>query len=211
MQSRSFDRSTIMNITLVVEAVMLLVAAFWIQAAQIELTQAFKLSRNGLIIGILAGCGTALSGFVIIWLGKVIEHPPLWITELSKIVFEEVAPLFASLKPSDILILSLASGFCEEIFFRGVLQSQLSLLFVSFKGVLQSEGGLAVTSILFGLFHCPSPRHLSYGLWAVSAGLLLGWLRDWTGSLWVPIIAHSLSNFIAITALRYMASSTKYS
>lgn len=193
MQSRSLDRVTIMNITLVLEAALLLVATFWIQIAQIDLTQTFKLSRNGLFIALISGCGTALSGFVIVWLGKIFKNPPKWITSLSKIVFEEVGPLFSGLKFSDIVILAAASGFCEEVFFRGVVQSQL---------------GFLPTSVLFGFFHCPSPRHLSYGLWALSAGLLLGWLRDWTGSLWVPIIAHSVSNLIAIAGLRYMVKSS---
>jgi hypothetical protein len=193
MQSRLLDRVTIMNVTLVLEGALLLVATFWIQLAQIDLVQAFRLSKQGLVIGIIAGCGTALSGFVIVWVGKLLKNPPKWITALSKIVFEEVAPLFSGLKLPDIFLLAAASGFCEEVFFRGVVQSQLSLI---------------PTSVLFGFFHCPSPRHLSYGLWALSAGLLLGWLRDWTGSLWVPIIAHSVSNFIAIAGLRYMVKSS---
>jgi uncharacterized protein len=182
-----------MNITLVLEAALLLVATFWIQLAQIDFAQAFRLSKYGLFIGLISGCGTALSGFLIVWLGRLSKNPPKWITALSKIVFEEVAPLFSELKFADIVLLAATSGFCEEIFFRGVVQSQL---------------GLVPTSILFGFFHCPSPKHFSYGLWALSAGLLFGWLREWTGSLWVPIIAHALSNLIAITSLRYMVKSS---
>ena len=182
-----------MNITLVLEAALLLVATFWIQIAQIDLTHSFKLSRYGLIIGLISGSGTALSGFVIVWLGRLLKNPPKWITSLSKIVFEEVGPLFAGLTLLDIFLLAATSGFCEEVFFRGVVQSQL---------------GLVCTSVLFGFFHCPSPRHFSYGLWALSAGLLFGWLRDYTGSLWVPIIAHSLSNFIAIASVRYIVKSS---
>jgi membrane protease YdiL (CAAX protease family) len=180
----------------VLEATLLLVATFWVQIAQLELIPAFTLTKQGVVVGILAGCGTATSGFVIIWLAKVLKNPPRWIGSLSKIVFEEVGPLFATLKLTDIVLISAASGFCEEVFFRGVVQSQLQL---------------GLTSLLFGCFHCPSPRHFSYGLWAFSAGLLLGWIRDWTGSLWVPIIAHCLSNFISIASLRYMvkASSSK--
>ena len=182
-----------MNITLVLEAALLLIATFWVQIAQIDLTHAFKLSRQGLFIGLISGCGTAFSGFLIIWLGRLLKNPPKWITALSKIVFEEVAPLFSTLKLVDIFLLAATSGFCEEVFFRGVVQSQL---------------GLIGASVFFGFFHCPSPRHFSYGLWALSAGLLFGWLRDWTGSLWVPIIAHGLSNLIAISALRYMVKSS---
>jgi len=193
MSNQLLDRVTIVNVTLVLEAVLLLAAAIWIQISGIELHSAFRLGKYSLIAGILAGCGTASSGFVIVWLGKVLKNPPKWLDGLRKIVFEEIAPLFSSLKTVDVFLLAMSSGFCEEVFFRGVLQSQL---------------GLLPTSILFGLFHCPSPRHLSYGLWALSAGLLFGWLRNWTGSLWAPIIAHTLSNLIAISMLRRMSRSS---
>jgi membrane protease YdiL (CAAX protease family) len=188
MQSRSIDRTTIMNITFVLEAVLLLASTFWLQVAQINLLPELRFSKNALIIGLLSGIGIASSGFLVAWLGNVFKDSLKWLHTLTKIIFEEIAPLFATLNFTDICIVAAASGFCEEIFFRGIVQSQI---------------GLLPTSILFGFFHCPSKRHISYGIWALTAGLFLGWLRDWTGCLWVPIIAHALSNLIAIASLRY--------
>jgi membrane protease YdiL (CAAX protease family) len=34
-------------------------------------------------------------------------------------------------------------------------------------------------------------------------GLFLGWTLDYTGSLWVPIIAHSLNNTLSLLYIRY--------
>jgi membrane protease YdiL (CAAX protease family) len=177
-----------MNVTLVLEAALLLCAAIWIQVGQIEMLQSFRFNKQLLLIGLLSGVGTASSGFVILGLNKLFGNAIKWMSSLSGLVFREVAPLFADLKFFDIFLLAVSSGFCEEVFFRGAMQSQI---------------GLVGTSILFGLFHCPSPRHLTYGLWALAAGLFLGYLMNSTGSLWVPIIAHALSNFIVIVALRY--------
>lgn len=188
MQARSIDRITVMNITLVLEAALLLASTFWLQIAQINLLPALRFSRNALLFGVLAGVGTASSGFLVVWLGSVFKDSLKWMHALTTIVFEEIAPLFATLKFTDIFLLAAASGFCEEVFFRGVIQAQL---------------GLLPTSILFGFFHCPSRRHVSYGIWAFAAGLFLGLLRDWTGCLWVSIIAHALSNLIGIASLRY--------
>ncbi len=188
MQSRSIDRITIMNITLVLEAALLLASTFWLQFAQINLLPSLRFSKNALIIGLLAGIGTASSGFLVVWLGSLFKDSLKWMHSLTTIVFEEIAPLFATLNFTDILLVAAASGFCEEVFFRGIIQSQL---------------GLLPTSVLFGFFHCPSKRHISYGIWAFAAGLFLGLLRDWTGCLWVSIIAHAMSNLIGIVSLRY--------
>jgi uncharacterized protein len=188
MQSRSIDRITVMNITLVLEAALLLASTFWLQIAQINLLPSLRFSKTALIIGLIAGVGTAFSGFFVVWLGSVFKDSLKWIHSLTTIVFEEIAPLFSTLNFADIVIVSAASGFCEEVFFRGIIQVQL---------------GLLPTSILFGFFHCPSRRHISYGIWAFAAGLFLGLLRDWTGCLWVCIIAHALSNLIGIASLRY--------
>jgi membrane protease YdiL (CAAX protease family) len=188
MQGRLLDRVMVMNVTIVLEAVLLLIAAVWIQLAHLTIAQEFVANKRALIIGVLAGLGTASSGFILLFIGKLLKDNLQWISSLRKIVMEEVAPLFAELTLFDILLVALASGFCEEVFFRGVMQAQI---------------GYLPTSILFGLFHCPSLRHISYGIWAFSAALLLGFLLDYTGTLWTPIVAHALSNFIVITYLRY--------
>jgi membrane protease YdiL (CAAX protease family) len=190
MQSQVFDRGKILSITLLLEAGLLFAAACWIQLAQLNIMPQFLLTRKVLIIGALGGLATAMSGFVIVFLGRIFGNSIKWISALRRIVYDEVAPLFKDLNFGDILLISVSSGFCEESFFRGVMQTEI---------------GLVPTSLFFGLVHCPAPRYLSYGLWAVAAGLFLGFLRDQSGSVWAPIFAHGLSNLIVITYLRYFA------
>ena len=116
------------------------------------------------------------------------------LVQLQQIVEEEVAPLFAQLTLPDILLASMASGLCEEVFFRGVLQPQLTLI---------------PTSILFGLMHCPSLAMIPYALFTFVAGLFLGWLYDHTHCLWTPILAHFLSNLIVLLVFRYGRSKSE--
>lgn len=184
METKSIERVTLLNITFFVEAFLLLVATFWSQFAHIQLASALQFNTQLLLLGLAAGVGIALSSLALFWLGKIVGA----LQGLREIIVRQIAPIFAGLNIADILLVAAVSGFCEEVFFRGVIQQQV---------------GLIATSIIFGLFHCPSLRHLSYGLWAFVAGWVLGWLYITTGNLWVPVLAHSVSNAISLLFLRY--------
>jgi membrane protease YdiL (CAAX protease family) len=192
MPVKVLDRTLVINITLVTEAILLLIATFWSEAQDIKLAPLLVLHQKNIAIGAGAGILMVTSSLFLLWLGKIsdgfLKNILRWLISLRQIVLEDVAPIFSQLKVMDILIVASASGFCEEVFFRGVMQNQLGLIW---------------TSIIFGLFHGPSLKHLSYGLWATLMGLFLGWTLDYTGSLWVPIIAHSLNNTLSLLYIRY--------
>jgi membrane protease YdiL (CAAX protease family) len=188
MPSKPLDRVTIFNVTIVVEAILLLTATFWSQLGEIYLLPIFRCHRIFLFYGLLGGLFTASSGFALLWLARSYGESSKWLGTLKSIVLDEVAPLFAQFTVPDIIMVAAASGFCEEVFFRGVIQEQ---------------SGIVAASAFFGIFHCPSFRHFPYGVWAFCAGLFLGFLKDWTGSVWTPIIAHAVSNFVVLLYLRY--------
>lgn len=184
METRSIDRTTLLNITLFVEAFLLLTATLWSQFARIELAPALLVDASKMLVGAGAGLAIAVVSLSMFYLGKKIRA----LQNLRDIIVEQIAPIFAGVRFADVFVVAAVSGFCEEILFRGVMQQQF---------------GLLPTSLIFGLFHCPSFRHLSYGLWAFSAGFVLGWLYISTGNLWVPIIAHAVSNAVSLLFLRY--------
>lgn len=79
-----------------------------------------------------------------------------------------------------------------------------------FRGAIQPFAGLALTSILFGLLHLgPNGSISAWSLWAMLAGVLLGWTFNETHSLWPPIIAHFIVNFTGIMALRRWVNKTQ--
>ncbi len=82
-------------------------------------------------------------------------------------------------------LLSITTGICEELLFRGFLIWYLAL----FSGI---SGALLLSSVLFGLAHAYlGPRTM---LGAGAAGLVLGGLYLLTGSLWVPMLLHAVVN-----------------
>ena len=75
-----------------------------------------------------------------------------------------LSPLIKKLNFTDILLVSTISGFCEEVFFRG-------LLAVKF--------GIIISSLAFGFLHIPTGKDGKvwiYAFWATFSGMFLAWL-----------------------------------
>ena len=87
-----------------------------------------------------------------------------------------------------IMIVGVAAGFSEELYFRGALQRLLS------TGGISRHGAIWIAAIIFSLFHFQFfgfiPRML--------LGAFFGYLLVWTGCIWLPITAHILNNTIYI-------------
>lgn len=88
-------------------------------------------------------------------------------------------------------------AFLEEFFFRGFLQARLNTVFgtpFQFRGV-QFGLGLFVAAILFGLFHPISAAGAPpwpWALWTTAFGVVMGFLRERTGSIVAPSLAHGI-------------------
>jgi uncharacterized protein len=185
--SKPIDRTTFINITLFIEALLLLGATIASVAYNIPLKPVLGISSTVFAIGAAGGLGLAVGTWFLLWLGKFSTI----LSSLREITFEQIAPLFSDFRLTDLVLVALVSGFCEEILFRGVMQPKL---------------GIPAASIIFAVLHCPSLRFFSYGIWVFVAGLLLGWSFLATGNLWVPISAHCVSNIASLIFLRYASS-----
>lgn len=90
----------------------------------------------------------------------------------------------------NILIVGVLAGFSEELFFRGALQRLLT------SGGIMPHLMIWVTAFIFSAFHLQFfgfvPRML--------LGAFFGYLLWWSGSLWLPILLHSLNNSIVVIA-----------
>ena len=78
----------------------------------------------------------------------------------------------------------------EELVFRGILWWGL-------EKFLSSHVVLAITSILFALAHVDTLHVIA----VFPLGLLFGYLRHKTGSIWAPMIAHATNNILASLTL----------
>jgi membrane protease YdiL (CAAX protease family) len=184
MDNKSNSRAALINITIFVEAGLLLVATFWTYHAGYNLAEKLIISPRYLAIGAFAGILMAASSLLLLKLDKV--FPP--VNQLKNIVQKYLVPLVSNLNLIDLIAIALISGFCEEVFFRGIMQQKF---------------GLLLTSLIFGIFHDPFFQFVSYSLLALIYGLVLGALYQWTHNLWAPITAHFVHNLISLIFLRY--------
>ena len=101
--------------------------------------------------------------------------------------------LFLDMKtPADmyinLLMMALIPAIGEELLFRGVIQRIFSQWF---RG---THTAVWITAVLFSAMHFQF-----YGfLPRLLLGALLGYLLAWSGSLWLPIVAHFVNNAAAV-------------
>lgn len=101
-------------------------------------------------------------------------------------------PLVNPLTPAQLgiaaLVLSLCTGFLEELIFRGILLHLSRDLFGDWAGVLY-------VSLLFSVLHL---RYLSWlhGLLAVTVGLFFGWVVLKTRTIYSVSLAHGFTNIV---------------
>jgi hypothetical protein len=87
----------------------------------------------------------------------------------------------------DLIWLGLLPGISEELLFRGVMLPALGLNLL----------GLIGSSICFGISHLSGLKQWPYAAWATAVGLILGLSALETGNLFVPILAHIVTNLIS--------------
>lgn len=133
-----------------------------------------ELSKWSLVLLAFAGCSDALSFFM--------ERPivPEFVVGAYKTAYFVPLLWFAFV---------VAAPLCEEIFFRGFL----------FKGIENSRigptGALIITSLFWSVAHA---QYDAYGMASLFVGgLLLGWARLKSNSIYIPVAMHALMNLIA--------------
>ncbi|WP_372629124.1 lysostaphin resistance A-like protein [Cohnella sp.] len=114
---------------------------------------------------------------------------------ISRFVPEEAADdggvnerIFRARPVWHIAVISFVVALCEELLFRGAVQHAF---------------GPYWTSILFAAIHVRYLRHwIPTGMvFSISYGL--GWIMEYTGTLWTPILAHFLVDFIMGCIIRF--------
>jgi membrane protease YdiL (CAAX protease family) len=123
----------------------------------------------------------------------VLDRVPIRSLERVKDVASQVlGQLFPNPRWWQLALVSAAAGFGEELMFRGLLQAGLAETIGSPAGPWVALG---IASLVFGVFHW---LNATYALLAALAGLYFGWLLVATGSIWPPIVAHALYDFVAL-------------
>jgi ABC-2 type transport system permease protein/sodium transport system permease protein len=90
--------------------------------------------------------------------------------------------------------MAVVPGVFEELFFRG-------FLFTSLRMKLTPWRTIAATAVLFGLFHVVAATTLAPErfLPSVFLGLVLGWVRERTGSVLPCMVLHAIHNGLLLS------------
>jgi membrane protease YdiL (CAAX protease family) len=95
----------------------------------------------------------------------------------------------------NILVMALVPALGEEMVFRGLIQP------IAMRWTRRTHLAIWLTAFLFSALHLQFygfvPRLL--------LGALLGYMYHWSGSLWVPILAHFANNAMALTLFFFIA------
>lgn len=138
------------------------------------------------VVGLIATLPMLLLFGALYW----IDIAPL--RRIRKMLAEMISPLLSRCRWFDLLLLASIAGVCEEVLFRGFLQSWL--------GRWDLTMAIVVTSIVFGLMHCVTPTY------AIVATLIGGYMSGIMflvdePNLLVPITAHAVYDFIGFLIL----------
>ena len=98
-----------------------------------------------------------------------------------------------------LLIMGFLPALCEEALFRGGLQNFLT------RSTKMPWLSIIIVSIIFSAAHFSFYGFLS----RLFLGVILGLLYQYSGRLWLNIIAHFVNNAIAVTAIYYLKSQGK--
>ncbi len=166
---------------IVIEALILIIAAIWGYLRDLAWWEHF--TRLELIIpGIALGIAISFLSWKAMQLA--IRHGD---KDLAWTLDELMLPMFGEQPISSCITLALASGICEEVFFRGILLP---------------EAGMLLSCLIFGAMHTGDRRLIKSAVWAGLAGWLFAFMYMKTGSLALPIAAHAANNFTSFLILK---------
>ena len=175
-------------IAMAVTAVLFLgISKGWVYLTGMSMVPLYWQSEQA-AIGVGIGLGVALLSSVIY---EVWDSYRIAAQEYLQMVLQPLEPI-------DIIWLGLLPGLSEEMLFRGVALPALGMNAIA----------LVVTSVVFGLLHMANTKYLSYTVWAIAVGMMLGAVTIHTGNLLAAIAAHVTTNSLSGIIWKYRQSKT---
>lgn len=182
----AMGRHEIMRMSVLVEGLLVpaaLLIGWW---AGFDPLEKVKGTWLDVALGVAGATGLAL---VVLGCLAVPWNP---VRAFRSLIEQKMFPLLAASTYPDRIGIALLAGFCEELLFRGAIQSGLALTPAG------PWGALVITSVLFGALHGLS---MAYFLLAFGISMLLGWFYMATDTLLGPMVLHGVYDLIILLAL----------
>lgn len=170
------SRSQILIVMGVTAVVLLVITKIWQKLGSIQLLPS-EINTSAFIWGIALAAGITVASSIIYRLWPAYRQSADVYLELV------IKPLIWS----DLIWLGLLPGLSEELLFRGVMLPALGLNLFA----------VIVSSLLFGVLHFSGAGQWPYVVWATIVGFALGYAALITNNLFVPILAHIITNLVS--------------
>lgn len=151
-------------------------------------------NRISLNLGLLAGLAVVVAFPAINLLASLNEQVsiPQWMIDMEQKA-QVLTKAFMSVNSFggfllNIFMIAVLPAIGEELIFRGILQK----IFTDLTGKV--VWGILISAVLFSSMHMQFQGFLP----RFALGVLFSYFYVWSGSLWLPIIAHFINNAIAI-------------
>lgn len=182
-----FPSGSLFRVAWIFYLVLAIVGVVWLGLAKGSLDLGLFLDPKHVLVDLALGasCAAALAGG---WHALRRFFAPM--RELEAIMRR----WFGEIDSSEVFVLALISGFSEELFFRGALQSSL---------------GWVWATLIFTLLHSgPGRIFRIWTVFALVAGLCFAALTHYRGNILAATVAHVLVNWINLQALMSLRPET---
>jgi membrane protease YdiL (CAAX protease family) len=169
-------RTQVLVVMAVTAILLLIVAKVWQKLASVVMLPV-QIDLNSILLGIGLAVGISVASSILYRIWPAYRESADYYLELV-------------LKPliwPDLIWLGLLPGLSEELLFRGVMLPALGLNWFA----------LIFSSVLFGVLHLSGMQQWPYVIWATIIGFVLGYSALATGNLFVPILAHIITNLVS--------------
>lgn len=187
----NINRDSAVWMLLIPQSLILIISMIWILIFPSDNIIKYLTFKPVLFIyGVGIAFVLAFSGFGVYKVAKIFRDKNKTFDNLVFFFEEALSPIIKKLSLVDVILVSVVSGFCEEVFFRGLLAV---------------KAGIIISSLAFGLLHIPTGKDGKvwfYAVWATLSGMFLAWLFLYYGNLWITIVAHVVNNIIGMILLQ---------
>jgi len=157
-------------------------------------------TRRLLFLSVVLGTALWVASAGLLEVQSLVSPPTQEDLDRFRAIHAALAPRNLADALVSIFVIAVLPGLCEELVMRGVLLPSLAR---AWKGSVVAP--IAITAVLFALMHFDGLRFA----FTLSLGLVFGWLRLATGSLWPSVVAHLTLNTLTFLVAPYVDDPSK--